>query len=422
MSAIATSAKRFLGVCLVLAPMAAGAAVERGGAAIGSDVRNAKAVATDAGLVLAGSGGQALLYDGADGSLIRDFTPQGVVSPPNFGRSVAIDGGVAAVGVTGGVYLFDVATGDELAHFTAPSGVNAPNNFGFSVAISGGLAVVGAPTVTDAFADTTNAMRGSAYVYDIASGQLLRELTGSTSVDTFPTPQGEMTYPFGYSVAADNGLVLVGSPNFGVLGGAAYVFDAATGSQLQELTQDASAEGSEATFGLSVAIDDGVALVGAPLENYSSGAVAPGTGYLAGVAYLFDAVTGSLGHKLHAPSPIDGNAFGSSVDIEDGVALVGAPNDAWEEFLDGYDYVDSAYLFDVESGAPLATLTEEASQLGSDFGSQVALGDGLAVVSRNVFSAATPMLTFRLVPEPATAALALAIVALTPACRSRGAR
>ncbi|MEN0111641.1 MAG: FG-GAP repeat protein, partial [Planctomycetota bacterium] len=55
----------------------------------------------------------------------------------------------------------------------------------------------------------------------------------------------------------------------------AYLFDVATGQQLAKLTADDAALFDE--FGFSVALDGGVALVGAPGDNSDTGA-----------AYLFD--------------------------------------------------------------------------------------------------------------------------------------
>ncbi|MHA1600102.1 MAG: FG-GAP repeat protein, partial [Alphaproteobacteria bacterium] len=70
-----------------------------------------------------------------------------------FGRSVAVNGNLAIVGVfgddddgtnSGSAYLFDVVSGELLSKLTA-SDATIYDAFGWSVGISGDIAIVGAP-------------------------------------------------------------------------------------------------------------------------------------------------------------------------------------------------------------------------------------------------------------------------------------
>ena len=94
-----------------------------------------------------------------------------------IGNSVGISGGTAIVGAvgddylgfaTGTAYLFDVATGNQLFKLTA-SDAAADNQFGWSVGISGGVAIVGAR-----FDDDAGGQSGSAYLFDVATGKQSR--------------------------------------------------------------------------------------------------------------------------------------------------------------------------------------------------------------------------------------------------------
>lgn len=107
-------------------------------------------------------------------------------------------------------------------------------------------------------------------MFDAVTGMQLRKLLPTVSLGGIQ---------FGISVATDNGLVLVaarGSRPNGINTGVTYLFDAATGKQLaQFLASDCAAFDN---FGFSVAIDNGLAIVGAH-------------GGQSGSAYIFDVTT-----------------------------------------------------------------------------------------------------------------------------------
>ena len=70
-----------------------------------------------------------------------------------FGHSIAMTGGIFAVGApndddngidSGAAYLIDAATGTELLKLSAEDGA-AGDSFGYSIAMSGGIVAIGAP-------------------------------------------------------------------------------------------------------------------------------------------------------------------------------------------------------------------------------------------------------------------------------------
>ena len=328
-----------------------------------------------------------------------------------FGVSVGIDGGRAVVGApgdddngpwSGAAYLFDVASGQQLAKLLPADGITG-DDFGRAVAIDGDRAVVGAPRTNDWAVDA-----GSAYVFDVTTGQELFELNASTP--------GTEHY-FGETVAIDWNLVVVGAPEDGTLdykAGAVYVFDRATG---QELFQLFASDGEDHEyFGMAVAVSGRYVVVGAPIADNYLGAV-----------YVFDGVTGQELHKLGAsdgagwfyfgkavstwgdraaitatggstggqvyifnflsgqellkiershPPPHDG--FGYSVAYTGELVAVGAP---WDDLL-GTDE-GSVYLFDAVTGQELIKLLPSDGAPDDRFGESIAL-DG----DRAVFGAA----------------------------------
>ena len=104
----------------------------------------------------------------------------------DFGRSVDMSGNVGILGApgnefngsaAGAAYLFDVTTGQELFRLLPSDGTQV-DNFGISVAIDGSRCIVGAYTDDDNGNDS-----GSAYVFDVATGQQLFKLLASDGAD-----------------------------------------------------------------------------------------------------------------------------------------------------------------------------------------------------------------------------------------------
>jgi hypothetical protein len=221
--------------------------------------------------------GSAYVFDAATGGQVRKLLPNDSAVGNFFGRSVEVDGSqaivgaIAAAGATpraGAAYLFDLATGSQTRKLTASDGYNS-QGFGNSVSIQNGIAVIGAPGRTGAMATT-----GSAYVFDMASGQQLFKLQS-------PSPlAGDQ---FGSSVSISNGMILVGAPsteNAGDTTGGGFLFDASTGALVEILLSSDAAHFDG--LGSNVALNGNQAAMTAPGDDWDASR--------AGAAYLFTIV------------------------------------------------------------------------------------------------------------------------------------
>ncbi len=275
-----------------------------------------------------------------------------------FGSAVSTDGTLVAVGApgadelgddSGSAYVFGAQSGAQL-HELVPVAGAAGDQFGFAIAVDGAHVVVGAPLADGAGTDS-----GAAYVFDATTGLQLFELEPADHA------AGDQ---FGYAVAIDSGLVVVGA-----LGGA-YLFDAATGQQLESLVPDGGLPvgGSgvaviDGGFGQAVDIGGGRIVVGAKAANGSS--------LYSGAAYVFDTSGDELQVLSAGPA---WSQFGGSVGIDGTTVVIGAryasPN--------GKDS-GAAYLFDALTGQQTASLAPSDGHIFQHFGSSVGI-DGLHVV------------------------------------------
>ena len=276
-----------------------------------------------------------------------------------FGWSVAVSGNTAVIGAdsdddngsdSGSAYVFNVTTGQELFKLTASDA--APNDlFGVSVAVSGNMAVIGAQGDDD---EGTNS--GSAYVFDVSSGQELFKLTASDGTTAY----------FGTSVAVSGNTAVIGSPfDNGSSSGSAYVFDVTTGQKLFKLTASDKAAGDD--FGKSVAVSGTTAVIGSRNDDDN--------GSDSGSAYVFDVTTGQELFKLIASDGAENDRFGWSVAVSGNTAVIGALSDN-----DNGPSSGSAYVFDVTTGQELFKLTASDGAGGDVFGVSVAVSGNTAVI------------------------------------------
>ena len=127
---------------------------------------------------------------------------------------------------------------------------------------------------------------------------------------------------------------------------------------------------SGAAAGTAVATSEKYVAVGAPNDSvsFSNG----------GAVHVFDAVTGKRLRTLR-PAIADGGAeefFGSAVSISGTYLLVGAPGDA----IFTTPNVGSVYLFDLATGKQLLRAYASAAEIGSRFGSALAMEGDYAVI------------------------------------------
>lgn len=272
---------------------------------------------------------------------------------------MAIDGNKLAIAApfgasegayVGRVHLYDSVTGALQRTFNDPT-PTFRDGFGYSLAMDNRHLLISAPW------DYTNGTRvGQAHLFDVYSGQLLR-----TFDDPTPTNGGW----FGWSMALAGDRVLIGCPGDstkGVFAGQAHLFDITTGTLLSTFDDPTPTAGD--FFGWSVALSGDQVLVGA-YEDHT-------LGKYVGQAHLFDAITGDLLHTFNDPSPIGGDRFGTSVAIEGGHVVIGAPGHS--------DNTGQAHLFDAITGVLLHTFDNPVVTEPYSFGYSVAIeGDSLLI-------------------------------------------
>jgi len=258
--------------------------------------------------------GAAYLFDAATGALQRTFTNPGAPPNllDNFGHAVAISGNralISAIGDdvgasnAGSAYLFDTATGAVLQTFHNPTAASG-DNFGAAVALSGNRALIS--TIND---DTAALNAGAAYLFDTATGALLHTFLNPTPELNNAFGNNDN---FGFSVALSGTRALIGSPNDGVNGfhnGAAYLYDLATGNLLDTLLIPTPNSDTEEFLGSAVALSDDVAVVGAPFRNIGPALTQKDVG----AAFLFDPDTGAFLQELDDTAPVNGDRYGFAV-------------------------------------------------------------------------------------------------------------
>lgn len=313
------------------------------------------AVATDGRFALIGAPwkasqrGRAYLLDATSGEFLATFVPDEGGHQPNFGISVALDGDRALVGTdaalsNGGhrAYVFDIQTRQKLA-VLIPSDLEPGVFFSpRSLSLSGDIALVGAPFDNDNGSDS-----GSAYVFDITTGQQLAKLL----------PNDGISNNFGIAVSLSGDRALVGSFD------GAYLFDARTGQQIIEFVPDLLEGRNNPDWfflGQAVSLQGSRALIGAA-----------GGG---GRAYLFDAESGEQLARLIPDDLAPLDEFGVSVSLHDRFALIGAPRATAGGIKAG-----SAYIFDADSGGQLGKLIPPDGDSDDEFGRSVSIG-GVAVL------------------------------------------
>ena len=290
------------------------------------------------------------------------LTFQGPSLFDDFGRAVDIKDGLAVVGVGAvqsggggfsGALVYDAITGQNLHTFVSPPGVT-PSSLAGSVAIDQGLVVAG-----DRFASARGvASSGVAHVFDANTGDLVTSL-----FDNHPQTNSF----FGDLVAVSGRDALVGGWN-----GKLVYFDAQTGNVQPKLvspdlrfTLDSvfdvdqrralitATDTSGHAVGLvidlptrelisvlqplgagvnsfrRVAIDGDRAILGAPNDDGNNG-----------TAYIFDVSSGTQLHRITSPVLRTGTStrnafFGTDVDIDGRLAIVGFPNDSRRRTLCG---------------------------------------------------------------------------------------
>ncbi len=286
---------------------------------------------------------------------LREYVVPSAQNGASIGTSVASNGTVAVVGApyanAGAAFVFDLASGDELFKLTASDG-GPLDEFGSAVAIHGNVAAVGATRVNTGGS-------GAVYLFDVTTGLQIDKLVPQ------PAPA---TNSFGAAIAMNGDHIVIGAPgddDVAFNAGAAYVFDATTGTQLFKL-KVGPFDPVTNFFGRSLSLDGTRVAIGSPRDNGGRGSV-----------FLYDVTTGEQIDKFTPPA-----AGGSTPELGASVALLGTTLFAGATLDPGNGEVSgAAYKFDTTTGLEVGKLTPDIENgFGFDaFGASIAY-DGTAVV------------------------------------------
>ena len=240
------------------------------------------------------------------------------VSNDFFGSAVAVSGDTALIGAPGGnagkgaAYVF--TRSGTIWTFQQKLGASDGSvgaQFGSAVALDGHTALVGAPVEFAPLPQTANT--GAAYVFT-RSGTVWAQQQRLVADDRGDNDQ------FGFSVALDGDTALIGAPGNTITfsnQGSAYIFtrSGATWSQLPRLTPGTAAA-AEDHFGNAVALSGNTALVGA--YRYGSDD--------SGAMFIFrrGATGWTQTDTTRAPNLKAGGHFGVALALDGDLAVVGA--------------------------------------------------------------------------------------------------
>lgn len=299
------------------------------------------------------------------------------VTNDQYGFATAGDGNFLAVGApgqsydgksdyyvsgAGAVYIWSYSDGDwnyvqKLSAQDGPTNTNrlAGDQFGYSMVMVGEYLIVGAPThdldstgvnsVTDA---------GAVFVYRRVSGlyTLVQKIT--------PTANRGAADLFGYSMAVDGDTLVVGAPqhDFDATGansitdaGAVWVYR--LNNSTWNLEAKVTPTGTNARvagdqFGYSVSVKNGLMVVGAPYQDYDQ--LGGNTITDSGAAWVFrrSGSTWNLEDKVSQTGEErrNGDNLGSSVSVWADTMVVGAPNHGYDRFNRAFlANAGAAYVF-----------------------------------------------------------------------------
>lgn len=284
----------------------------------------------------------------------------------DFGASVAIEADTLIIGArgdwqggiaSGSAYVFERDRGGTntwgVVTNLVPPVASGGDLFGCSVALSGDTLAVGAH-----LNDTQGEDAGSVFIFERNEG-------GSNAwglVQHLVAGDGAPGDEFGYAVAVDGDLLVVGAPgeqDIGIESGAAYVFSRTntvsnTWVAVSKYRPFDGANGD--AFGSDVDVENGFVVVGAPLDD--------DFGDKSGAVYVYahdvpGTPPGSLREKINPPDADNLDEFGFSLSLGQATLAVGAPR------LDvDLDRIGGAYVYRLQyNNAPIV-----AAPLADQFG------------------------------------------------------
>jgi len=320
----------------------------------------------------------------------------------HFGYSVAISGNFAIIGAywedhnasgtdslskAGSAYIFAQSTDTwVLQQKIVASDRAADDLFGMSVAISGNYAIIGAyQEDEDASGANTLINAGAAYIF-YNNGSSWSQQQKLVAADRY------VYRYFGNSVAISGNYAIVGTEredkdangeNSITQAGAAYIFYNNGLTWIQQQKVVAFDRASYDEFGVSVAISDGYAIVGA--ANESEDANGENTIGNAGSAYIFvrSDESWTQQQKIVASDRGTSDYFGQSVDISGDYVIVGAyDEDEDTSGVNSLNSAGSAYIFvrNVETWTQQQKIVADDRAESNWFGYSVAISGNHAII------------------------------------------
>ncbi|MEM9566556.1 MAG: choice-of-anchor Q domain-containing protein, partial [Actinomycetota bacterium] len=178
---------------------------------------------------------------------------------------------------------------------------------------------------------------------------------------------------FGYDVSIEGSTIVVGARNAGGAG-SANVFIGSGSSWTETATLDSGPSGSsDDQFGTSVDVEGGRIIVGAPTADQF--------GANAGAAHVFEESGGTWSPSitLGSGAPASNGLFGDAVLLDGGRALVGAPIEAAGSFA----LAGSVYVLDVATGGVQQRIEPPDRQAFHAFGTSLSLDGGVLAIGAN---------------------------------------
>ena len=219
----------------------------------------------------------------------------------DFGANLGANNSTAIIQGRG----YDLMTGAQ--RLKLESGVDPFISFGDLF----GSVAANASRVITAYPRAINDWQGAIFIYDFATGERRHTVAAS---------DGHSFNSFGKSIALDGNLALVGAPYhtpWGSEPGEAYLINVETGEEIRKFTAGAAGRvdlNGVDGFGYSVALQGNLALIGAPFDSELN--------HRNGAAYVFDTSTGRLLAKILPSAPEHAGVFGSTVALTNQFALV----------------------------------------------------------------------------------------------------
>jgi hypothetical protein len=257
--------------------------------------------------------------------------------------------------------------------------------FGYTISLDGNRAAVSALDDEDLAGGATMLDAGSVYILEMQNG-VWTETAKLVASDRAEEDR------FGCRVSLDGDRLLIGAflKDTDALGldslneaGAAYIFDYDGTNWTETAILTASDRAMEDRFGFGISLQGDIAVIGSYLnDSDQAGGNLMGN---AGAAYVFELNNGTWTEtaKLVASDRINGDFFGYSVGISDGVIMAGAYNNNTDaNGSNSMTQAGSAYVFEKVGGIWTQTSKLVASNRedGDRFGHNLAISGDKAVI------------------------------------------